>query len=292
MEILLIKGSFYLERNIKLIFYGCYGTSLCLISLTSIIFVLNLDQFSSPIQCINYPRKKPSVTLFAVLTLLQAIKEMLIIILVCNSPFTNFALCITLQVFIMYFSMMYSAMVVALQLRAFRSVKYALQLRSVNKINWRYCSVVIIPTIITLIILVESYYHQNKWSVDMFNRVYVKCLLLLFSSATVLGCFFAAVGSTIIRISSLIQLNMSTKEMIERMKKAYRLRNSFALLILNIVFFTINVQYASTEDKSYYVNFVVVDSIAHVFLVSIFLLLSITFISGERKYAFNITPRS
>ena len=269
MEILLIKGCFSIEKNIKLIFFGCYGTSLCLILLTSIIFLLNLDQYSSPIQYINHPRKKPSVTLFAVLTLLQAIREILIIILVHNSPFTNSALCITLQVFIMYFSMMYSVMVVSLQLRAFRATKYAMELRAKSRISWRYCSVVIIPTIILLIILIESYYREKKWSVDMFNRVYVKSLLLLFSGATVLGGLFSAISITIIRILNLLHLNMNTKEIVQRMRQALRLRNILVLLLLNIVFFTINTQYASTKEQSFYVNYVLTDSITHILLVSI-----------------------
>ena len=270
MEILLIKGSFNFEDNVKLIFYGCYGTSLCLILLTSIIFMLNLEQYSSPMECVNHPRKKPTIILYAVLTLFQAIKQVLIITLVCNSPFTNSTLCIALQVFIMYFLMMYTAMIVALQLRAFRGVKYALELRAKSKISWRYGSVVIIPTIIILIILIESYYHQNTWSIDMFDRVYVKCLLLLFSGAAVLSGFFAAVSITIIRISNLIKMKLNTKDIMQMMIQAYRLRNILVFLLLNIVFFTTNTQFASTKEESFHVNFIITDSIAHVLLVSIF----------------------
>ena len=103
----------------------------------------------------------------------------------------------------------------------------------------------------------------------MFNRVYVKSLLLLFSGATVLGGLFSAVSITIIRILNLLHLNMDAKEIVQRMRQALRLRNILVLLLLNIVFFTINTQYASTKEQSFYVNYVLTDSITHVLLVSI-----------------------
>ena len=276
MELLLIKGTFNVEKNVKSFIYGCYGTSLCLILVTSIIYMLNLDQLSSTRNYINNPRKKPSVILYAVLTFLQVLKQIFIIISVHYSPFLSSNLiCVGLQVLMIYFSMIYSALLVALQIRAYRSVKYALKMRAKRKISWRYFFVVIIPSIITLVMIIESFYHQNKWSIDMFNRIYVKCLLLLFSGATVLVSFLAAVGIILARISNLLKMKMGIREIVQRMKQAIRLRNILVLCIINIVIFSINTQYASTEEGSFYVNFVVADSITHLLLVGFLFPLSI-----------------
>ena len=268
MELLVINlRNHEFDTNIVVIINICYGVSIFSLLFTLTVFWLNLDQLSSPEQLINHPRKKPNVKLYIYLMSMQILLQGCILTLVNLRPESP-AACIIFQILVVYFSLMFYCMYFSLLLRAYRSKKNIWKARTQGTINWKFSFVVIIPTCLVVLFIVECYHSNHKqWSCTMFDRFYIRFVVLFIMSGTVFTAFTVGNAVLYIRIKGFKGVNLNLRQMAKRLVMAAQIRNVYILTIILAVFLVMNIHFV-TNGNIY--RYVVVDSIFHLLLVKIY----------------------
>uniref|UniRef100_A0A7M5TZJ4 Uncharacterized protein n=1 Tax=Clytia hemisphaerica TaxID=252671 RepID=A0A7M5TZJ4_9CNID len=288
MELLLIKGFITLSEETLLLANICNGLSLGFTSIACTIFLLNLDQLSSIQHLINWPRKKPTVILYSMLMIFYIGRQIFVLAALNSLKIRNsdFGTNVALQIMMIYFSLMFYCMKVALYLRAVRDVVYALQRHGKGKIHWRYYSVVIVPTILVVLFISECYSKDKQWTQQMFDRTYVKVILLVLMGFTALIGFGSTITILTQQILNFRSLDLSFSDGFTRLSQANRLRNIFMTSVIFTVFLSNNINFALVEFNAVQPKLVLVDSVFHLLLGLHFLVLEWWFHDKELRTPF------
>uniref|UniRef100_A0A7M5VBX0 Uncharacterized protein n=1 Tax=Clytia hemisphaerica TaxID=252671 RepID=A0A7M5VBX0_9CNID len=215
--------------------------------------------------------------------------SMQILLLACILIFINLrsenpGICATLQILIVYLSLMFHFMYFSMLLRAYIATKNPWKARTQGTITRKFSLVVIIPSSLVVLFILECYYTNHKqWSCTMFDRFYIRFVVLFIMGGTVFTGFTAGTAMLIIRINSLKEVNFRFQQMVKQLVLANQIRNIYSLSIILTVLLGMNIHFLKDRDIS---QFVVMDGIFHLFLGFHFILFEWWFHNEEMRKPF------